>query len=115
MAGPSVGPLPRTSHLRTSGDRFSFQTLNPHGFKTKIVWTDWTGFVTIPLRGTVPDRHVPQTYAPADGGTFDYGEALVKLQGRETRVHVRPDPSRPFCQKPTVINSRALGKGGLRG
>jgi transposase len=23
------------------------------------------------LRGTIPDSHVPQTYAPADGGTFD--------------------------------------------
>jgi len=40
------------------------------------------------LRGTVPDSHVPQTYAPADGGTFDFGEALVKLGGRETRVHL---------------------------
>jgi len=40
------------------------------------------------LRGTIPDSHVPQTYAPADGGTFDFGEALVKLGGRETRVHL---------------------------
>ena len=40
------------------------------------------------LRGTVPDSHVPQTYAPADGGTFDFGEALVKFKGRETRVHL---------------------------
>jgi transposase len=40
------------------------------------------------LRGTVPDSHVPQTYTPADGGTFDFGEALLKLKGRETRVHL---------------------------
>jgi transposase len=40
------------------------------------------------LRGTIPESHVPQTYAPADGGTFDFGEALVKLQGRETKVHL---------------------------
>jgi transposase len=40
------------------------------------------------LRGAIPDSHVPQTYAPADGGTFDFGEALVKLQGRETRIHL---------------------------
>ncbi len=40
------------------------------------------------LRGVVPDSHVPQTYATADGGTFDFGEALVKLGGRETRVHL---------------------------
>jgi hypothetical protein len=39
------------------------------------------------LRGTVPESHVPQTYAPAEGGTFDFGEALVKLGGLETRVH----------------------------
>ena len=40
------------------------------------------------LRGTVPDSHVPQTYVPADGGTFDFGEAQVKLKGRETKVHL---------------------------
>jgi transposase len=40
------------------------------------------------LRDTIPDNHVPQTYAPADGGTFDFGDALVKLKGRETRVHL---------------------------
>jgi transposase len=40
------------------------------------------------LRGTVPESHVPQTYAPAEGGTFDFGEALVKLGGLETRVHL---------------------------
>src|SRR3974377_146374 len=40
------------------------------------------------LRGAIPESHVPQTYVPADGGTFDFGEALVKLQGRETRVHL---------------------------
>ena len=47
------------------------------------------------LRGTIPDSHVPQTYAPADGGTFDFGEALVKLGGRETRVHLG-------CLRPAV-------------
>ncbi len=40
------------------------------------------------LWGTISDSHVPQTYAPADGGTFDFGEAQVKLRGRETRVHL---------------------------
>jgi transposase len=40
------------------------------------------------LKGTIPDSHIPQTYEPADGGTFDFGEALVKLGGRETRVHL---------------------------
>ncbi|MFW6127373.1 MAG: IS21 family transposase [Thermodesulfobacteriota bacterium] len=40
------------------------------------------------LRGAVPDSHVPQTYAPAEGGTFDFGEAMVQLGGRETKVHL---------------------------
>ncbi len=40
------------------------------------------------LRGKVPDSHVPQTYQPADGGTFDFGEAYVRLGGRETKVHL---------------------------
>jgi transposase len=40
------------------------------------------------LRGAVPDSHVPQTYEPADGGTFDFGEAQVRLGGRETTVHL---------------------------
>jgi transposase len=40
------------------------------------------------LRGTLPDSHVPQTYEPADGGTFDFGEAQVRLGGRETTVHL---------------------------
>jgi transposase len=40
------------------------------------------------LRGTIPDSHIPQTYEPADGGTFDFGEALVRLGGRETTVHL---------------------------
>ncbi len=29
------------------------------------------------LRGKIPESHVPQTYEPADGGTFDFGEAYV--------------------------------------
>jgi len=33
------------------------------------------------LRGKVPESHVPQTYQPADGGTFDFGEAYVLLGG----------------------------------
>ena len=31
---------------------------------------------------------MPQTYQPADGGTFDFGEAYVFLGGRETKVHL---------------------------
>lgn len=40
------------------------------------------------LRGKIPESHVPQTYQPADGGTFDFGEAHVLLGGRETKVHL---------------------------
>jgi len=40
------------------------------------------------LRGKIPESHVPQTYQPADGGTFDFGEAHVFLGGRETKVHL---------------------------
>jgi transposase len=40
------------------------------------------------LRGKIPESHVPQTYEPADGGTFDFGEAHVRLGGRETKVHL---------------------------
>lgn len=40
------------------------------------------------LRGRIPESHVPQTYQPADGGTFDFGEAYVLLGGRETKVHL---------------------------
>ena len=40
------------------------------------------------LKDKVPDSHVPQTYQPADGGTFDFGEAYVRLGGRETKVHL---------------------------
>jgi transposase len=40
------------------------------------------------LRGKIPESHVPQTYQPADGGTFDFGEAYVLLGGRETKVHL---------------------------
>lgn len=40
------------------------------------------------LRGKIPESHVPQTYQPADGGAFDFGEAYVLLGGRETKVHL---------------------------
>lgn len=40
------------------------------------------------LKGKIPESHVPQTYQPADGGTFDFGEASVLLGGRETKVHL---------------------------
>ena len=35
---------------------------------------------------------MPQTYQPADGGTFDFGEAYVLLGGRETKVHLGSAP-----------------------
>jgi transposase len=38
------------------------------------------------LRDKVPDSHVPQTYQAADGGSFDFGEAYVRLAGRETKI-----------------------------
>jgi len=40
------------------------------------------------LKGKIPDSHVPQTYQAADGGTFDFGEAYVRLGGKETKVHL---------------------------
>jgi transposase len=40
------------------------------------------------LRDKIPESHVPQTYQPADGGTFDFGEAHVRLGGQETKVHL---------------------------
>ena len=40
------------------------------------------------LKGKIPDSHVPQNYQPADGGTFDFGEAYVLMGGRETKVHL---------------------------
>ncbi|MFH1595083.1 MAG: IS21 family transposase [Pseudomonadota bacterium] len=71
------------------------------------------------LRGTIPDSHVPQTYEPADGGTFDFGEALVKLGGLETRVHLgclRLDYSSHYfiCALPTE-RQEALFECHLRG
>ena len=33
------------------------------------------------LREKIPDSHVPQTYQPADGATFDFGEAEVVMDG----------------------------------
>lgn len=58
------------------------------------------------LREKVPDSHVPQTYQPADGATFDFGEAKVMMDGRETKVHLaamRLDYSGKFfvCALPT--------------
>jgi transposase len=71
------------------------------------------------LRGTLPDSHVPQTYEPAAGGTFDFGEALVRLGGRETRVHLgclRLDYSSHYfiCALPSE-RQEALFESHLRG
>jgi transposase len=40
------------------------------------------------LREKIPDSHVPQTYRPADGATFDFGEAQVVMDGTERKVHL---------------------------
>jgi transposase len=40
------------------------------------------------LRQKVPDSHVPQTYQPGDGATFDFGEAQVIVDGQERTVHL---------------------------
>ena len=40
------------------------------------------------LREKIPDSHVPQTYRPADGATFDFGEAQVVMNGIERKVHL---------------------------
>lgn len=40
------------------------------------------------LREKVPDSHVPQTYRPADGATFDFGEAQVVMDGTQRKVHL---------------------------
>jgi transposase len=40
------------------------------------------------LREKIPDSHVPQTYQPADGATFDFGEARVVMDGTERKVHL---------------------------
>lgn len=58
------------------------------------------------LREKIPDSHVPQTYQPADGATFDFGEAEVLMEGSKTRVHLagmRLDYSSKFfvCALPT--------------
>jgi transposase len=58
------------------------------------------------LRGKIPDSHVPQTYQPADGATFDFGEAQVVMDGQERGVHLacmRLDYSSKFfvCALPT--------------
>jgi hypothetical protein len=50
----------------------------------------------------------PQTYAPADGGTFDLGEALV-IKGRETKVHLgclRLDYSAIILSAPCLPSER---------
>ena len=58
------------------------------------------------LREKIPDSHVPQTYLPADGATFDFGEAQVVMNGLEKKVHLacmRLDYSSKFfvCALPT--------------
>lgn len=58
------------------------------------------------LREKIPDSHVPQTYQPADGATFDFGEAEVLMDGSKIRVHLagmRLDYSSKFfvCALPT--------------
>ena len=58
------------------------------------------------LREKIPDSHVPQTYEPAEGATFDFGEAEVVVDGCKTRVHLagmRLDYSSKFfvCALPT--------------
>jgi transposase len=40
------------------------------------------------LREKVPDSHVPQTYQPGDGATFDFGEAQVIMDGHQRTVHL---------------------------
>jgi len=58
------------------------------------------------LKEKIPDSHVPQTYQPADGATFDFGEAQVVMDGQERKVHLacmRLDYSSKFfvCALPT--------------
>jgi len=71
------------------------------------------------LKGTVPDSHVPQTYQAAEGGTFDFGEAYVKLSGQETKIRLgclRLDYSSHYfvCALPTE-RQEALFECHLRG
>jgi transposase len=40
------------------------------------------------LREKIPDSHVPQTYRPADGATFDFGEVPVVMNGTQQKVHL---------------------------
>lgn len=70
------------------------------------------------LRADIPDSHVPQTYLPADGATFDFGEAWVILASQETKVHLsylRLDYSSKFfvCALPSE-KQEALFEGHLR-
>lgn len=58
------------------------------------------------LREKAPDSHVPQTYDPGEGATFDFGEAQVIMNGRQTKVNLacmRLDYSSKFfvCALPT--------------
>jgi transposase len=58
------------------------------------------------LREKIPDSHVPQTYRPADGATFDFGDAQVVMDGTQRNVHLacmRLDYSSKFfvCALPT--------------
>ena len=71
------------------------------------------------LRAKLPESHVPQTYLPADGATFDFGEAQVIFQGLERTVHLacmRLDCSSKFfvCALPTE-RRESLFESHLRG
>ncbi len=39
-------------------------------------------------RDKIPESHVPQTYCPGDGATFDFGEAQVMMNGLAKKVHL---------------------------
>jgi transposase len=71
------------------------------------------------LRAKLPESHVPQTYLPADGATFDFGEAQVIFRGLERTVHLacmRLDCSSKFfvCALPTE-RRESLFESHLRG
>jgi transposase len=71
------------------------------------------------LRAKLPESHVPQTYLPADGATFDFGKAQVIFQGLERTVHLacmRLDCSSKFfvCALPTE-RRESLFESHLRG
>jgi transposase len=71
------------------------------------------------LKAKVPESHVPQTYTPADGATFDFGEAQVIFRGKEKTIQLacmRLDYSSKFfvCAFPTE-RREALFESHLRG